>query len=149
MINYDRNWTILGLVDVEEDMHLQPAEQLRLSEGPKGTFRIIIQGPDKFLEKFQELKEVEGDDPVIKNLPKRDSVVLQDNGPYANAVRAFKNTALFSTRRLRQVITQGTDIEEVNIAVPKAADGREILVLRIVHSKAELSQNGTGHGDWT
>jgi hypothetical protein len=149
MINYDRNWTILGLVDVEEDMHLQPTERLRLIEEPKGTFRIVIQGPDKFLEKFQDLKEVEGDDPVIKDLPKRDSVVLQDRGPYANKVRAFKDSALLSSRRLFQRITQGTDVEEMHIAVPKAADGREILVLRIVHTKAELAQNGTGHGDWT
>jgi hypothetical protein len=152
MTQYDRDWTILGLVDVQEDIHLLPADRLRFREVSPGKFDIVVLKGDKaFWEQFKELKEVGSNDPVIASLPKADSVVLRDTGPYAAAVRAFNAGALNSARRLNQKLPVGPDVLELDVCVPQADDDpkREVLVVRIRHAAGGPLQNGTGHGDWT
>jgi hypothetical protein len=149
MTDYNRECLIRGLVNVTHDIHLLPGDRLRFLKNPKdGSYSIVVvDGKDRWLERFTNLVEINDNDAVIDPLALLDSVSISDTNAYWQHVRAFKNTVK-SVRRLEEKQPEGASTVTIRIVAPKAKDGREIMVLDIENS-AQHAQNGTGHGDWT
>jgi hypothetical protein len=140
---YDSEWTIRGLVDVSEDIFLQPDDRLKISGSGNGPYAVQVLKGNKIWETCNDLMLVGKVTPTI---------LVANDEARPQAVSKFVGTYDPEWQRLEGTLTEtkhGQVVKaKVKIWTPAVFDtSYHLVIIRVKPPQGSLEENGTGHGD--